>query len=130
MLEENLRSLLLTGAGVPPRVYWLQRPQGGTLPDIILTRISGIPDLHMQGPSGLIASRVQADIWAESYASAKTASRALVALLSGYKGTVGTTRFQLITIDGERDLFDAGSNDAQRFYRVSIDLMIHHHEVN
>jgi hypothetical protein len=129
-MEESLRTLLLTGPGVPPRVYWLQRTQGGALPDIILTRISGIPDLHMQGPSGLTASRVQADIWAESYATAKSASRALVALLSGYSGTVGNTRFQLITIDGERDSFDAGSNDAQRFYRVSIDLMIHHHEVN
>jgi hypothetical protein len=129
MLEEDLRALLLTGPGIPPRVYWVQRPQGAAMPDIVLTRITGLPDYHMQGPSGLVQSRVQADVWTSStYAEAKGIARALAALLSGYRGTIGATRFQMIQIDGERDFFDAGSNDAERFYRVSVDLLIHHHQ--
>lgn len=129
-LEEDLRSLILAGPGIPARVYWVQRPQAGDLPAIVLQRITGLPDYHMQGPSGLVESRVQADVWALGYGDAKFLARALIDHVSGFRGTQGTTNFQAIMIDGERDLFEGGSNDADRYFRVSIDLMIQHNEVS
>lgn len=128
-LEEDLRTLILAGQGVPPRVHWLKRSQAGELPAITLQRITGLPDYHMQGPSGLTESRVQADVWAAGYGDAKFAARALVARVSGFRGVQGSTNFQAIMIDGMRDDYEGGSNTAEDFFRVIIDMIIQHNEV-
>jgi NADPH-dependent curcumin reductase CurA len=125
-MEADLRTLVLSGAGVPPRVHWVQRPQGDPLPAVILHRISNVPMYRIDEVDGLVMSRVQADIYGETYAAVKAATRAIETTVSGYAGTVGATVFQLIQIDGERDWYDAGSNDADRFYRVTLDLLVHH----
>jgi hypothetical protein len=123
---ERLRILILSGNGAPTGVYWVQRPQTSLLPSVVLYRISNIPDYTMDGPSGLIESRVQMDTFAKSYAEAKNTSRILINNISGFHGTIGDTKFNLVSIDGERDIYDASENDAERFYRVSVDLLIYH----
>jgi hypothetical protein len=125
-MEEDLRSFLLGGHAIPQNIHYVVRPQGSAIPVIILTRISFVPFYTMDGADGLAMSRVQADVYASTWTEAKAVTRALAERVSGYRGIVGSTVFQLIEIDGERDYFDAGSNDADRFFRVSSDLMIHH----
>ena len=97
-MEADLLSLILSASGVTDlvgqRVTWGARPQGVGKPDIALLLVSGVPDYHMQGESGLDASLVQVDI--RSDASLKAAGDirdAVRAVLSGYSGTVGSTTF-------------------------------------
>jgi len=97
-MEPDLLSLILSSSGVTDlvgqRVTWGSRPQGVGKPDIALLLVSGVPDYHMQGESGLDASLVQMDI--RSDASLKQAGDirdAVRAVLSGYSGTVGSTTF-------------------------------------
>ena len=97
-MEADLLSLILSASGVTDlvgqRVTWGARPQGVGKPDIALLLVSGVPDYHMQGESGLDASLVQIDI--RSDASLKAAGYirdAVRAVLSGYSGTVGSTTF-------------------------------------
>lgn len=97
-MEPDLLSLILSASGVTDlvgqRVTWGARPQGVGKPDIALLLVSGVPDYHMQGESGLDASLVQVDI--RSDASLKAAGDirdAVRAVLSGYSGTVGSTTF-------------------------------------
>ena len=97
-MEPDLLSLILSSSGVTDlvgqRVTWGARPQGVGKPDIALLLVSGVPDYHMQGESGLDASLVQVDI--RSDASLKAAGDirdAVRAVLSGYSGTVGSTTF-------------------------------------
>ena len=97
-MEPDLLSLILSASGVTDlvgqRVTWGARPQGVGKPDIALLLVSGVPDYHMQGESGLDASLVQMDI--RSDASLKAAGDirdAVRAVLSGYSGTVGSTTF-------------------------------------
>ena len=97
-MEADLLSLILSASGVTDlvgqRVTWGARPQGVGKPDIALLLVSGVPDYHMQGESGLDASLVQMDI--RSDASLKQAGDirdAVRAVLSGYSGTVGSTTF-------------------------------------
>lgn len=97
-MEADLLSLILSSSGVTDlvgqRVTWGARPQGVGKPDIALLLVSGVPDYHMQGESGLDASLVQVDI--RSDASLKAAGDirdAVRAVLSGYSGTVGSTTF-------------------------------------
>lgn len=97
-MEADLLSLILSASGVTDlvgqRVTWGARPQGVGKPDIALLLVSGVPDYHMQGESGLDASLVQMDI--RSDASLKAAGDirdAVRAVLSGYSGTLGSTTF-------------------------------------
>lgn len=133
-MEEALTNLLLADTGVTAlvgnRVTWLARGQASALPAIVLSRVTGLPDYTMAGPSGLVMSRVQVDCWGLSYAAAKTAARAVKAALSGLGGEHGGITFGGMFVEGERDDFDSGSNvqtgAAERYYRTSLDFIIWH----
>ena len=97
-MEADLLSLILSASGVTDlvgqRVTWGARPQGVGKPDIALLLVSGVPDYHMQGESGLDASLVQIDIRSDESLKKSGAIRdAVRAALSGYSGTVGSTTF-------------------------------------
>ncbi len=121
-MEEEITALLSSVAG--GRRHWGRAPQGTALPYIVIQRISGIRDNTMEGPSGYLQSRLQFDVYAETYGTARFTARALVDALSGYRG--GT--IQGVFIDSERDLLAADTGEVSQLYRVSIDAQIHHQE--
>jgi hypothetical protein len=131
-MKEDFTTLLLASgtlaALVGTRITWLDRPQGAALPAIVLQQVSDVPDYHMGGAQGFRHSRIQCDCWALTYASVTAVEKALHTLLSGYRGIVGQTNFQAIFIENTRESREAGTNDADRFYRSSVDLIIHHKE--
>ena len=131
-MEPALIAKLLATAGVTAlsgtRINWSRRPQGETIPagksSLVLHRIDGEPDYHLQAPSGLVASRVQADCWAHSYGAAKALARAIETALSGQAFVQGAIRFDVILIVDERDsTFDEAPDT---LFRTSLDLMVHH----
>ncbi|WP_322990887.1 DUF3168 domain-containing protein [Hoeflea sp.] len=121
-MEETLTALLAGVAG--GRRYWVRAPQSAPRPYILMTRIGGVRDYAMQGPSGYVASRVQIDCYADSYTAAKAIGRDAMEVLSGHRGgsILG------IFIDSERDLPAADAGEVTHLFRVSIDLNIHHQE--
>lgn len=131
-MEESLVALLLAHAPLtalvgtnPTRVYWMRAPQAVAKPFVVLQVVTNLPDVTHQGPSGLVAGRVQADCYAETYGSAKAVSRAVTGRLSGYRGTVSGTVFDGIFKDSERDGYeDEVSPD--KLYRVSMDFILWH----
>jgi hypothetical protein len=127
-MEEAIRARLLATASVTAlvsqRVYCGARPQAGALPDIIINRISGAPVYTDQGESGLATARIQIDCWGLTYSSAKTVARAVIASLSAFFGTVGSTTFQYILLDAERDFPEGGSNAAEYLFRTNLDFIV------
>lgn len=125
-MQADLRALLLAAGGVPAIVAWGERPQAAALPCVVLTRASAVPEYTQDGDSGMTATRVQADCWAATYAAAHGAGAAVIAALSGYRGTVGATRFNGVFTDSVRDTREAETDGADRFFRVSIDFIVNH----
>lgn len=128
-MEEALRECLLAATAVSAlvgkSVHWVQSPQGTPSPRIVLYRISGIRNMRMDGPTGLVASRVQIDCLGRSYESAKTVARAVEARLSGYSGTFSGVVFQGCFLIAERDDHeDAETPD--KLFRTSLDFNIWH----
>lgn len=120
-------ALLLNAAGVTAlvstRIYWGRAPQADPArPYVVLQRIDGTRDYHMQGPSGYVASRVQVDVYGDTYTATKRATRAAVTALSGHRGGI----FQGIFIDSERDLPAADAGEVTNLFRTSVDIMVHH----
>jgi hypothetical protein len=127
-MEEQLVALLLGAAGVTAlvsdRIEWGVASQGLAAPYLVLQRIDGLRDYHMQGASGLVASRVQIDVYSEKYSTTKLIARAVIAALSGHRGGM----FQGIFLDGERDLPAASPGEVTALLRISLDFMVHHKE--
>lgn len=130
-MEEALVTLLMGTAAlaalVGNRINWVQAVQGCAVPYVVLTRVSGTRDYKMTGPTGLVESRVQADCFGLTYASAKGVARKVEAALSGYSGAVGAVKFDGIFLATERDLFNDDESPAKRF-AVSLDFMVWHKE--
>ena len=126
-MEAALIAKLLATAGVTnlvsTRINWSRRPQGAALPAIVLQRVSGTPDVHHAGASGLVVSRIQVDCWAASYGSAKAVARAVETAVTAQTFTQGATRFDVILIDSERD---DSTDETTPLFRTSLDLMVHH----
>lgn len=121
-MEEAITKLLALVAG--GRRFWVRAPQGTARPFVVLNRVSGVHDYHLQGASGYVASRVQVDSYADSYTEAKGVARSAIDALSGHRG--GT--IQGIFIDSERDLPAADSGEVNQLFRTSVDFIIHHSE--
>lgn len=121
-MEEELTSLLASVAG--GRRYWGRAPQGTPYPNIVLSKIGGVPNYHMQGASGFVSSRVQIDIYDEKWTGAISVARAVKSLLSGYSGG----DIQAIFVESERNLPAADAGEVTNLFRTSIDVTIHHGE--
>lgn len=132
-MEEALRALLLADAAlaglVETRVSWGRRPQSQSeLPAIVLQTVSARREYVFGGPVNLVPVRVQADIYGATFGTSKLAARALVDLVSGFRGAQGDTLFQGIFVDGERDTTETESPADRHLFRTSIDLIVWHQQ--
>ena len=126
-MEEALTSILSGVAG--GRRYWVRAPQSlSTRPYIVMHRVSGNRDYHLDGPSRYVQSRVQVDVYDETYGGAKAVARAVRDAVSGFAGVLSGVQIQRITIESERDLPADDAGDITKLFRTSLDLMIHHDE--
>jgi hypothetical protein len=130
-MEESVISYLIGSSALQSlgvsNVYLTRAPQNVAVPYATMQRISGNRDMHMQGPSGLVSSRVQIDCYGLTYAASKKVARAVEARLSGFSGSNGSTTFDGIFLDAERDDY---SDDAtpSKLFRTSLDFIIWHKE--
>ncbi len=120
-MEEALTALLAPIAG--GRRFWVRGPASAPRPFVVLNRIDGVPLYQYSGANGYVASRVQIDVYADTYTATKTVARAVNALLSGYSGGA----IQAIFVENEgRDLPAADAGDVTNLFRTSIDIVVHH----
>lgn len=126
-----LTSLLLGNAGittlVEDRIVWKKMEPTAALPRIVLHTIARQTDYNMDGPSGLRSTQVQVDCLGSTYAEALAVANAVSSCLSGYKGTVGTTKFDGVFQDAMRDSIEDDDTPSDLF-GVSLDFTLWHKE--
>jgi hypothetical protein len=108
---------------VGTRIDWVDRPQTTALPAITLQTISDLRPQHMGGFDGTKEARVQVDVWAATYASAKAITEAVLAVLVP-ANTANGVSFSRAFVDNIRDLGER--IETQFIHRTSMDLIIHH----
>ncbi|OLP56669.1 hypothetical protein BJF92_11310 [Rhizobium rhizosphaerae] len=127
-MEESLMAHLLAStdltAIVGQRIRYGRASQTDARPFVVLQVVSGSETYTMAGPSGYRVSRLQVDCYAESYATAKRAVRAVRAALSDFR----EGGIQGVFIDSERDLPAADAGNVSTLFRSSIDINVHHGE--
>lgn len=120
-------ALLARARAGEAKTYWEQAPQGTARPYVTLLDVTANRPQLLNGWD-LEASRVQIDVWANTYASKQTIMEAvLAALVPG--GTGNGHIFQRAEVAlGPRDI--AGERDGTTpVFRKSADLIIHHKPV-
>ena len=126
-MEADLRTRLLGAAAVAAivatRVTWGDRPQGKTLPAIILLMVSAGREYHHGGADELHETRVQVDCWATSHLQATQLGAAVVAELETAE-TVGSTEFGKSLLAAERDVQAESLDGGGTAYRRSLDFMV------
>lgn len=123
-MEELLIGLLASVAG--GQRYWVRAPQKVKQPYVVMQKVGGTPDYHMTGPSGLVSSRVQIDVYGDTFTLVTSISRQIKTILSGYAGGA----IQAIFVDSERSLPAADAGEVNALFRNTIDIIIHHGEIS
>ena len=126
-IEKAIRAILVansTVAAITTRCYPAKLPQNPTYPLILFSKVTGMRDHHLQGPSGLAHPRFQVEAWAATYDAAKTLANAIKVALDGYAGTQGAVKIGSILIESERDSYE----EAVSCHRVIMDWFIWHRE--
>lgn len=85
-MEGALRARLLAAAPVTAlvaqRIYWEDRPQGASLPAVVLEMVTDLRDQHMSGFQSLFFVRVQVWAMALTFAAKKQLKEAVIAALA------------------------------------------------
>jgi hypothetical protein len=125
-MEEEFLALLTSSAAVTAivgnRINFGANVQGAPYPRIVMFTVSDFENHTMRGPDGLSVGRVQVDCYALTYGQAKLLSRAVRAVLDGYRGGGFQGVFHVAT----RDTREGGTNDAERPFRISLDFETNH----
>lgn len=128
MLEEGLYTRLSGVAGltalVSTRIFPQVMPEGTALPALVYARVSGVRVQNLANSSGVAHPRMQIDVIASSYSSAKAVAEQVRLALQDNSGTWGSTVVQHAIFLGDTDFFD----DADGVHRVSLDFEIWHDE--
>lgn len=132
-MQEALLALLKADSGITARlgarINWGRRPQSDdTYPACLLQVVSQQPGYNFSAPDGYAQTRVQIDVWGETYGATTLAVRAIKSAISGYRGTQSGVRIGGIFIDGQRDLPDEEVDQNKRLFRVTLDALIWHSE--
>lgn len=129
-MEEALTTRLLATSGltslVGNRIYWGIRPQGTTVPAVVLNKISATRLYPNDGPDGLVEARIQFDCWGATFTSVLNVARAIRNSFNGLSFTDGGVTFQAFFIDSERQSVEEGT--PERLHRFSMDFLVWHTE--
>jgi hypothetical protein len=106
-LEKGLYALL---AGTSPqtaggRIY-PRLPQQVTFPAIRYQRIMAMRNHALDAVVGVTDVTVQVDCMATSYSEAKALADSVRTLLHGYRGTWGTLKAHLVSLETENDFYE------------------------
>lgn len=128
-MNEALTALLLGHVPladlITDRVHWGRQPAHAKgFPYLNLTRVFAPRDYHMRGETDLRKTRVQIDIWAETFGAADAVQDTLASVLSGFRGSLEGVSFQGIFIVGSRDLTDQTTGGERQLFRISVDYQI------
>jgi hypothetical protein len=126
-MEGALRARLLAAAPVTAlvaqRIYWDERPQTSTLPDVTLHLIVDHREQHMGGFQELLKGELQIDVRAATFAGKKALKEAVVAAVAS-ANTANGIHFDAATQVLAHPLNE--QTETQFIYRDVVECRLHY----
>lgn len=125
-VEQAIRDRLVhappVSSRIASRIYPRVLPQTPTLPAVVYQRLTTTPTHSHDGASDLDMSRLQLDVWADTYAEAREAAIAIRTTLDGERGMWSGMWISAVLLDSADDFFE----DATRMWRQRTDWRVWH----
>ena len=121
MIEAGLHAKLATLATTYPSFL----PQERSLPALVYSRVSTARTQTHDGPTGLVAARIQITAHAATYAATLALVGQVVAALNGYSGPLGTVAVGNVEIVNEVDF---GYRLETTSHQIAVDAIVHYQE--
>lgn len=111
---------------VSTRVYNGRAPERTVYPYITYEEISGPTVQQQAAAAGLVDSRFQIDVWAETHPSREATAEAIREALDGFTGsTMGSMTVKRVSLENRQDSVDQADGGSQRaIYRKIIEFRI------
>lgn len=106
------------------RVYWGAVPQGKARPYVRMNTISDPRPEHLTGYDSARTTRVQVDVFADTYDEAREVSEAIIAAVAD-PATIKGIKFGRTKAEGPRDLGE-DVDGVGYIHRLSLDLLAEH----
>ncbi len=122
-LHARLAADAAVAAVLGGKLFWNVVPQGTALPYARMQTVTDLRPQHLTGYDSGRETRVQIDVFAATYAAARSIAEAIIAEMAA-PATVLGIRFGRTRAEGPRDL---GEDTTGGFvHRLSLDLLIEH----
>ena len=106
------------------QVYWGTAPQGKARPYVRMNTISDPRPQHLTGYDSARQTRVQVDVFADTYSEARSITETIIAAVA-QPATVSGVKFGRTKAEGPRDLGE-DVDGVGYIYRLSLDLLAEH----
>lgn len=106
------------------RVYWGTAPQGKARPYVRMNTVSDPRPQHLTGYETARQTRVQVDVFADTYAEARSLSETIITAVAN-PATVAGVKFGRTKAEGPRDLGE-DVDGIGYIHRLSLDLLAEH----
>lgn len=138
LVAAAFRDLMLQSADVQTlvakRIYANRAPQwpaaGEPTNYVVYFRVDSIVERDLSRPSALRRTRFQVDVYARSYGDAQDIATAIREACDGFRGTVtgaaGSLVLHGVTLEDERDQYEADESSETGWHRVSLDFQVWH----
>lgn len=124
-METEFRDLVITASGLArSRVNWGEEPTETVGPYITMHLISWNSGHTQQGPDFLNTSRVQVDLFGQTFGVVRELAGTIRDAIDGYRGSP----FRAIFTDGMRLTREASADAGEAIYRASLDFIAHWRE--
>lgn len=128
MIEHAIHSILANDSGVigfvGDSIFYLRAQQDVETPYICLFKVSSPRVYSHGGESGLAITRIQIDIFADTYYEAKQISQVVQDVLSAYSSMSEGIRIDSCFLVNETDIYESG----EEICHTALDFEIIHNE--
>lgn len=111
-------------AFVGSRIFFTQAPQAPVLPYVVIFRVGTNPIHSLELAAGLLAARLQVDIFAKTAKSTRDIARVVKTNLDGFRGTQSGVDVQSVLLLDSMD----GYEEASELQRVTQDYRVWYKE--
>jgi len=106
------------------RIYWTKVPQGADRPYLRMQTVTDLRPQHLTGYDAGRQTRVQVDVFADTYAQARALSESIIGAVA-LPATVAGVKFGRTRAEGPRDLGE-DVEGVGFVHRLSMDLLVEH----
>lgn len=110
---------------VSTRVFPSVLPQAATLPAVVYTVVTGVPNDDVLGSSGSVTAGIQLDVYSDSHITSNNIGEQIRLVMQGFSGTMGSETVGAVRLTNRYEMYEKpvdGSDLGRHRVLLSFDI--------